>query len=280
MARPMWKGSISFGLVNIPVGLSLAVRSKDVRFHQLHDEDGGRIKEKRFCEKDGKEVPYEHVVKGFEISKNRYVTVTREELQTVDPVADKTISIEEFVKLEEIDPVFFDRSYFVAPDGKGAGKPYALLANALEHTGHVGLARIVFSTSQHLCHIRSHGGQLMLTTMAYADEVAEAPETPKTDIAPKELQMAETLIDQMVGKFDPQKYKDERRERVLALLKRKADGKEIAAPPEAAPERVTSLIDALERSLAAGKEKPPGRANSHPRARSRHSGGRRAAQGR
>lgn len=254
MARAMWKGSISFGLVNIPISLNLAVRQKGIRFHQLHDADGGRIKEKRVCERDGKEVPYEHVVKGYEISKGHYVTVTREELKAVDPVADKTVSIEVFVELNEIDPVFYERSYYVSPDGKSSGKAYALLAGALGHSERAALARIVLSTSQHMCVIRAEDGVLVLTTMVFGDEIEEAPHIGSATSTAAEMKMAQTLIDQMTKKFNPKDYTDEHRERVMHLLQAKAKGKSIDVVPESHEQKVTNLMEALERSLAAGKK--------------------------
>ncbi len=262
MARAMWKGAISFGLVNIPVSLNLAVHDKGVRFRQLHDADGGRIKEKRVCERDGKEVPYEHVVKGYEISKGKYVTVTREELKAIDPVADKMISIEAFVELAEIDPVFYEKSYYVSPEGKSSAKAYGLLASALQKSGRAALARIVLSTSQHLCVIRPNDGTLVLTTMVFGDEVDAAPDVGHTATSAKELQMAMTLVDQMTKPFDPDEYQDDHRERVLELLAKKAKGKTIEAPEATHVEKVTDLMEALERSLAAAK---PGKADK-PRA--------------
>jgi len=254
MARAMWKGSISFGLVNIPVSLNLAVRKKSIGFHQFHDADGGRIREKRVCEKDGKEVPYEHVVKGYELSKGKYVTVTRDELKAVDPVADRTVSIEAFVELSEIDPMFYERSYYVSPEGKSSGKAYSLLSHALEKSGRAALARIVLSTSQHMCVIRAEDGQLLLTTMVFGDEIEAAPKVAAAMTSPAELKMAQTLIDQMTKKFEPDEYKDEHRKRVIALLNQKAKGKEIVAPEETHEERVTDLMAALEQSL--GKHRP------------------------
>ena len=154
MPRPYWKGAISFGLVNVPVSLTPATRRLDVSFHLFHDADAGRIREKRVCERDGKEVPWQHIVKGYEMSKTQVVTLTQEELRAADPERDRTIGIEEFVKLEEVDPLQIDSSYYVSPDGRSA-KAYALLAAALERTGQVAIARIVLSTKQHLCMLRS-----------------------------------------------------------------------------------------------------------------------------
>jgi DNA end-binding protein Ku len=249
MARAMWKGSIGFSLVNIPVSLSPAVREQDLHFHLLHDADSGRIREKRVCEKDGKEVPYEHTVKGFELDKHRMVSVTREELKSLDPRADKTIAIENFVKLTDVDPLYFERSYYVEPE-KNAGKAYALLVAALSETGRVGIARVVLSTKQHLCLIRVLGNVLVLTTLAYEAEVAQAPKLEHPQTNSKELTMAKALVSQLETPFEPAAYRDEYRERVLEMIKQKAKGAHltVAEEPEALPSG--SLAEVLERSLA------------------------------
>lgn len=252
-ARAMWKGSIGFSLVNIPVSLSPAVREQDLHFHLLHDADAGRLREKRFCEKDGKEVPYEHTIKGYELDKHRTVTVTREELKALDPKADKTIAIENFVKLEEVDPLYFERSYYVYPEKTGA-KAYALLLTALEETGRVGIARVVLSTKQHLCLIRVHGRVLVLTTLAYEDEVAQAPKLEHPASSPKELTMAKALVAQLETPFEPKTYRDEHRERVLGLLQQKAKGQPLELVEENEVELPGgSLAEVLERSLAKSK---------------------------
>jgi DNA end-binding protein Ku len=271
MARPYWKGAISFGLVNVPVSLSPATRRLDFKFHLYHDADDGRIREKRVCERDGKEVPWQHIVKGYELSKTQVVTITQEELRAADPERDRTIGIEEFVKLEEIDPLQFDTSYHVAPDGRAA-KAYALLAGALERTGEVAIARIVLSTKQHLCMLRSAEGRLMLTTLVWADEMREAPEVPKTAVAGKELQMAEQLVRSMSGKFEASRFKDDHRARVEALIKKKAKGKPIEVPEQPQAERVVDLARALEESLAAARKGP-----ARPAARARPTRARRRA---
>jgi DNA end-binding protein Ku len=265
MARAMWKGSISFGLVTIPVSLNVAVKGKDIHFHQVHDTDLGRIREKRVCELDGKEVPYEHVVKGFEVSKNKIITLTREELKAADPEKDKLVTIQLFVPSAEVDPLYFERSYFLSPDGKAASKAYGLFRAALEKTEQVAIARIVLSTQEHLCLIRAHDGVLLLTTMAFSDEVEEAPEVGHAAPTDKELKMAEALIEQMAGKFEPEKFHDEHRKRVLALIKSKAEGKELKTIEARPTEKITDLAEALERSLAAQKG---GKAAPH-RARAR-----------
>ena len=270
MPRPYWKGSISFGLVNIPVVLYPATRRQDFQFHLYHDADGGRIREKRVCELDGQEVPWNHIVKGYALSKTKVVTLDPEELRAAEPERDRTIGIEEFVKLEEIDPLLIDQSYRVAPDGR-SGKAYALLAAALEKTGEVAIARIVLSTKQHLCMVRSVEGRLILTTLLWADEVREAPEVPKTTVGGKELQMAEQLVRSMNAHFRPERFKDEHRERVEALIRKKAKGQTIEAPPEPQPSRVVDLARALEQSLAASRR------SSAPAARARPTRARRRA---
>ncbi len=200
MPRSIWSGAISFGLVNVPVKLYSAVSQKEVRFHMVHEKDGGRIRQKRVCSVDGDEVPYEEIIKGYEISPDRYVTVTREELEKFDPKATKSIDIEDFVELEEIDPIFFESTYYLAPD-KGASKAYALLLAAMQKTGKVGIARLVLRTKQYLCAVRPKGDALVVSTMNYADEVVSAdaleelPALKEFKPKEKELEMAEKLID-------------------------------------------------------------------------------------
>jgi DNA end-binding protein Ku len=267
--RPYWKGSISFGLVNVPVALTPATVSKNVKFHLYHDADGGRIHEKRVCEHDGQEVSWNHVVKGFEISKGRVVTLTPEELRAADPERDRTITIEEFAKPEEIDLLQVDQSYHVAPDGR-TNKAYALLVQALARTGLVAVGRIVLSTKQHLCILRSSEGRLVLTTLVWADEVREPPEVGRTAANGRELQMAEQLIRSMAGHFEPKRFHDEHRARVEALLKKKAQGQTIEIPRAPQPSRVVDLAQALEQSLASARRPGGAAARARPaRARRR-----------
>jgi len=260
MARPIWSGSISFGLVNVPVKLFSATSPKEVRFHMLHDKDGGRIQQKRVCSMDGEEVPWEHIVKGFEIAKGRYVTVTKEELEAFSPKATRSIDIEDFVDLQQIDPIYYDHSYYLVPD-RGAARPYALLLEAMNRTGKVGIGQFVLRTKQYLAAVRPMGRALALSTMLYADEVVEQSELeglPGAEAKPreKELHMAEQLVQSLATDFDPKKYKDTFREQVLALLERKAEGQEIVAgPAEEEPRgKVVNLMDALARSLAAARK--------------------------
>ena len=255
MARAIWSGAISFGLVNVPVKLYSAVSRKTVRFHQLHDEDGVPIRQKRVCPADGKEVPYEHIVKGYEIAKDRYVVVTPEELEAIDPKRTRSIEIQDFVDLEQIDPVFYDHSYYLAPD-RDAGKAYGLLLQAMEEADKVALARVVIRTKEYLAAIRPVEGALMMSTMIFGDEVVPADridELPATNgkASPREVEMARRLIESLTVDFDPGRYHDEYRERVLELIERKAAGEEISIPPpeeeEGAP---PDLMAALEASLA------------------------------
>jgi DNA end-binding protein Ku len=259
MPRPIWSGSISFGLVSVPVKLFSATSPKEVRFHMLHDKDGGRIQQKRVCSIDGEEVAWEHIIKGFEISKGRYVTVTREEMGAFNPRATKSIDIEDFVELQQIDPIYYDSTYYLVPD-RGAAKPYALLLEAMRRTNRVGVGRFVLRTKQYLAAVRPVGKALAISTMLHADEVVSQDELeglPDAHTKPgeRELKMAEQLISSLASDFDIRKYKDDYREQVLALLERKAEGEEIVAeaPAEEPRGKVVNLMDALQKSLAAAK---------------------------
>jgi len=265
MARPMWTGSISFGLVNIPVKLFSAVHHQEVSFHQLHNKDGGRIRQKRVCEVDGKEVSYEDIDKGYEVSPGNYVMIDPKELQKLNPKATRAIDIEDFVDLEDVDPLFYDGNYYLAPD-KGAAKPYALLLEAMRRTKKVGIARMVMRTKQYLCAIRPRGDALVLHTLLYADEIVSEDDVESigkhTAPAARELHMAEQLVGSLSGKWTPDKYHDEYREQVLDMIKKKAEGQEIVAPvAEEEPQKVVNLMDALRKSLS-----NVGKAAAHPKA--------------
>ena len=271
MPRPVWSGTISFGLVAIPIKLFHAVSKKSVSFNQLDDRTMSRIRMKKVSADTGEDVPDEHIIKGYELSKTQVVTLTQEELHAADPERDRTIGIEEFVKLDEVDPLQVDQSYYVSPEGRSA-KAYALLAQALEKSGQVAIARIVLSTKQHLCMLRSTDGRMVLTTLVWADEVREVPEVPRTTVGGKELQMAEQLVRSMSGKFQPSKFKDEHRSRVEALIRKKAKGQPIEVPEAPKAERVVDLARALEQSLAAARKGP-----DRPAARARPARARRQA---
>jgi len=258
MPRAIWSGSVSFGLVNVPVKLMTATSPKDVRFHQLHDADGGRINQRRVCSVDGEEVEYQHIVKGYDLGGGRYVVVEPEELASIDVEASRTIDIEEFVDLSEIDPVYYERSYYLVPDGR-AEKPYALLVETMSRTGKVAIGRFVLRTKQYLATLRARDGVLVLATMLYADEVIEPEdlEVPTvSDTAPteRELDMAAQLVESLSAPFEPDEYHDDYREKVLALIEAKADGEVIATPEApAATAPVVDLMAALEASLAQAK---------------------------
>ena len=257
MPRAIWSGAISFGLVNVPIKLFTATSPKDVRFHQLHDKDGARIQQKRVCSKDGEEVPMEHIVKGYEVSRDKYVLITPEELDALDPKASRTIHILDFVDLEEIDPVYFDSTYYMVPE-KGAGKAYALLLEAMRKSKKVAIARVVLRQKQHLVALRPLRNALSMETMLYADEVV-SPETldglpEDVEVTDRELAVAQQLIDSLADDFKPERYRDDYRERVLEMIERKAEGQEmVIAEEEEEQAPVVDLMAALEASLAAAK---------------------------
>jgi DNA end-binding protein Ku len=261
----MWSGAISFGLVNVPVKLYSAVSRKTVRFHQLNGKTGHRIAQKRVDSVSGDEVNYEDIVKGYELTKERYVVITPDELETLDPEKSRTIDIEDFVDLADIDPVYYDHPYYLVPD-KGATKAYGLLLNAMEESGKVAVARVVLRSKEHLVAIRpAPGNVLTMETMLFADEVVapeeldDLPEGKDLKASERELTMAQQLIDSLSSDFAPEKYRDEYRDKVLELIERKASGEEIAVQPEAPePKKVPDLMAALEASLAAVKSDSTG----------------------
>jgi DNA end-binding protein Ku len=258
MPRAIWSGAISFGLVNVPVKLFTAVSQKDVRFHQLEQKTGARIQQRRVSSATGEEVPYEEIVKGYELSPDRYVTITPEELEALDPVATHTVDIEDFVHLDQIDPVYFEKPYYLVPD-KGGSKAYRLLLEAMRESDKVAIGRVVMRTKQYLAVIRPVGDALVLETMLYGDEVVPQEEldglpTEDVDVSERELKMARQLIDSLTTDFDPDKYRDEYRARVLDLIERKAEGQEIVTQPVTEePAKVVDLMAALEASLAEAK---------------------------
>jgi DNA end-binding protein Ku len=258
MARPIWSGAISFGLVNVPVRLFAAVQPKDVRFHQLHAKDNARIQQRRICTADGEEVSYEDLVKGYEIATDTYVTVTNDELEGIAPRATKSIEIEEFVDESEIDPLIYDHSYLLVPSD-GAAKPYVLLLEAMRDSGKVALGRVVLRTKQYLAAIRPSDDVLALSTMVFADEVIDMDDL---DLAPragdrKELKMARSLVESLSGPFEPEEYHDDYRMRLLELIEGKAKGQVIVEDTEDEDEapatEVVDLMAALEASLAAAR---------------------------
>jgi DNA end-binding protein Ku len=258
MPRSIWTGAISFGLVTVPVKLYSAVNRKTVRFHQLSGKSGVRIAQKRVDPQSGDEVPYEDIVKGYELSPDRYVVVEPAELDTLQPKKTKTIEIEDFVELSQIDPIFYDHPYYLAP-GPGGAKPYRLLLEAMAETEKVAIARVVIRSKEQLVAIRAMGDVLEMATMLFADEISpperldELPDPKEVKTTKREVEVAKQLIGSLAGDFQPDKYHDTYREDVLALIERKAAGKEIAVQPEAEEEQAPApdLMSALKASLEA-----------------------------
>jgi DNA end-binding protein Ku len=254
----MWTGAISFGLVSVPVRLYSALERKTVRFHQLSAKSGVRIAQKRVDPQSGEEVPYEEIVKGYELTPERYVVIEPAELDALAPRKSRTIEIEEFVELAEIDPVYYDHPYYLAP-GPGGAKPYRLLHQALREAGKVAIARVVIRSRESLVAIRPLGDALEMATMIFADEVTspdkleEIVETEQVKTTKRELEIAIQLVESLAAKFEPQKYHDSYRQEVLDLIERKAQGEEIAVQPAA--EEVAApapdLMSALKASLDA-----------------------------
>ena len=259
MPRPIWSGTITFGLVTVPVKIVTATRSQDVRFNQLEEGTGSRIRYRKVSEGSGEEVPNERIVKGYEISPGQYVVVGEDEMAAFAPKANRMIEIEDFVDLHQIDPIFFDSPYYLTPD-RGAGKPYRLLLDAMAGLEKVAVGRFVLRGKEHLVAIRPLGDALCIETMRYVDEIVPIEDLeglPEGDVEPtkKELDMAHQLIEALSADFDPSKYHDEYREQLRALIEKKAAGEEIVAEPLVEePAKVVDLMAALEQSLArAGK---------------------------
>ncbi len=259
MPRPVWSGTISFGLVAIPIKLFHGVSKKSVSFNQLDERTMSRIRLKKVSAETGEDVPDDHIVKGYELSKGRYVVVDPDELEPFIPSATKSIDLEEFVDLDEIDPVYFDTPYIVAPDK--TPKPYVLLARAMEEAGKVAIGRFVMRNKQYVAALRAQDGKLLMSTMVFADEVVkiasidELEGLDEIDISSKEVKMAEALVASLSASFEPDKYRDEYREQVLDLIERKAGGEEFEAPAAvAAPPKVVDLMAALEASVKAAKD--------------------------
>jgi DNA end-binding protein Ku len=260
MPRSIWTGAISFGLVTVPVKLYSAINRKTVRFHQLNGPTGVRIAQKRVDPQSGEEVAYEDIVKGYEIAPDRYVVIEPGELDALSPKKTKTIEIEQFVELSEIDPIYYDHPYYLAP-GPGGAKPYKLLVEAMRDTGKVAIARVVIRSKEALVALRPIGDALGMATMIFADEVLppdridEIKEAEEVKTTKRELEIAQQLVQSLAGDFKPDEFHDVYREQVLEMIERKAQGKEIAVQPE--PEEVTApapdLMGALKASLEAVK---------------------------
>jgi DNA end-binding protein Ku len=274
MARSIWTGAISFGLVTVPVKLYSAVNRKTVRFHQLSGKTGVRISQRRVDPSTGDEVPYEEIVKGFELTPDRYVVIEPGELEALEPKKTKTIEIEDFVELSDIDPIFYDHPYYLAP-GAGGAKPYRLLLDAMRESGRVAIARVVIRSKEQLVALRPMRDDhvLGMSTMLFADEIVEPDNIDEVEAAAdvettdRELDIAKQLIESLAGPFEPEKYRDEYRDEVLSLIERKAAGEEIAVQPAAEEEEepVPDLMAALKASLDAVREKDGAAAEEKPK---------------
>jgi DNA end-binding protein Ku len=260
MARAIWSGTISFGLVNVPVKLYSAVHDQDIHFSQF-DKNGNHIRYKRVSEKTGREIDYSDIVKGYEVKKGQFVMVDPDELASYKPESTKTIEISDFVDLDEIDPIYYENTYYLASDGKAAEKAYNLLLEAMEKQDKAAIGKVVIRTKQYLAAIRPLDGVLALSTMRFADEVVATSEVKNgssgkgASVSKREVDMASQIIDSLTSEWDPKRYHDTYREQVLELLKKKAQGKEIVVDePEEEQGQVLDLMAALEASLEEAKK--------------------------
>jgi len=256
MASTVWKGHLTFGLVSLPVKLFSAARSETVSFNQLHAADHSRVKQVLYCQHEDKPVPRNELVKGYEYEKDKYVVIGEEDLKKAMPATAKTMEILEFVKTSQVDAVYFESSYYMAPDDAGE-KPYALLFEALKRSGYVGIAKLTMHSREHIVILRPGKNGMLLHTMYYEDEVRKVEEfrTDTSLVKDKELDLAMTLIQSLEAEFEPAKYKDSYRENVMAMIEAKVQGQEIVATPQAehlAP--VIDIMEALKASLAAGRK--------------------------
>jgi len=259
MARAIWSGAVSFGLVNVPVKAYTAVRDHAVHFHQLHKRTGARIRNKKVSEKSGKEVDNDDIELGYELSKGRYVTVDPDELDELRPRSTRTIEVADFVALEEIDPIYYERTYWLAPADDSAGKPYQLLLAAMEDQHRVGVGAVVMRRKQYLAAIRPLDGALAMSTMRFADEVVDkskVDQLPSRRSKPdkKQLQLANDIIDALATDWNPKRYHDTYTEQLRDIIKKRPQGKEVVVeetPAEMA--EVVDLMSALEKSVEATK---------------------------
>jgi DNA end-binding protein Ku len=278
--RAMWSGAISFGMVNIPVKLFSATSAKDVSFNLIHSTCGTRVQQKRWCPTDEVEVPWEEIVRGYEYAKGQYVTLTDEDFEQLPLPSKHTIDITAFVQSTEIDPVYYERSYYLEPDAKNE-KAYALLLRALEEKSLTGIATITMRKKEQLCSIRGQEGTLMLETLYYPDEVQLEREVDlsKVKIDNRELDMAFALIDLLKKPFDPAEYKDHYREALAEVIEAKLEGKEVVTSPPPRDTKVIDLADALARSVAAARKGGAAAATSKSRRRTAAAPPRRTRKG-
>jgi DNA end-binding protein Ku len=260
--RAIWRGTISFGMVSIPVNLYTATESHDVHFHLLHERDGVRLQNVRWCPKDEKAVPWEEVVRGFEYAKGQYVPVTDEDLEHLPVKTVHTVDISDFVKLEEVDPIYFDKAYYLAPEETGL-KAFALLRQALEQTGRAAVAKVAIRDKENLCLVRPYQGVLTMETMLYANEIRSTQITAVdgVQVSPKELQMAVSLIENLSDSFDPHRYHDDYQAALKQLIDAKVEGAPLPALPSEDGEKVVDLMEALRASVEATRKKSSSQAD-------------------
>jgi DNA end-binding protein Ku len=262
MAATVWRGHLTFGLVSFPVKLYSAARSESISFNQLHKTDGSRVRQVLYCAAEDKPIPRTEIVKGYEYEKDRYVVVEDEEIKKVAPQTAKVMEIQEFVKADAVDPIYFETSYYLAPDEAGE-KPYALLFDALKKTGYMGIAKVAMHNREHVVILRPGASGVLLHTMYYNHEIRKVDEF-RTDVSlvkEKEAALAQNLIEALAGEFEPEKYKDAYRENLLALIEAKKEGKVVVATPEPHREKVVDIMEALKESLAVAR-KPAAKAVS------------------
>jgi len=258
MPRSIWNGVISFGMVSIPVKLYTATQSKDISFHLLHKECNTRLQQLRWCPTHERAVEWSEVVRGYEYARDEHVILTEEDFEKLPLPSKQTVELSAFVKAEEIDPVYYEKSYYLEPDAKGI-KPFALLMTALREKGLTGIAKIAVRNKEQLCALRPMDGTLILETLFYPDEIrVEKTELPDVKISDKELEMAYTLIDLLSEEFEPEKYKDEYRDALMKLIEAKLEGEELPEVAAAGPAKVTDIMSALRASVEAAKKRKKG----------------------
>ncbi|MCH8814827.1 MAG: Ku protein [Chloroflexi bacterium] len=255
MPRSIWNGVISFGMVSIPVKLLTATDSNDISFNLLHADGGHRIKQQRWCPVHEKAIEWGDVVRGYEYAKDEYVVMEDADFERLPLPSKRTVELAAFVKAEDIDPILYEKSYYLEPDEKGA-KPFALLMKALTEKGLTGIAKIAIRNKEQLCALRAMNGTLVLETLLYPDEIRAAPEeVGDVEVSEKELNMAFTLIDLMTEEFDPEQYKDEYREALMRVIEAKLDGMELEEAAVPTPAKVTDIMSALKKSVAEAKKR-------------------------
>ena len=257
MASTVWKGHLTFGLVSFPVKLFTAARADTISFNQLHKSDNSRIKQVIYCQAEDKAIPRSEIVKGYEYEKDRYVVIEDEDIKKMAPTTAKVMEILEFVKSTEVDPIYFESSFYMAPDDAGE-KPYALLYDTLRKTGYVGVAKISMHNREHIVIFRPGNFGLLMHTMYFAHEVRKIEEfrTDTTVVKEQEVKLAEMLVQSLAATFEPEKYKDTYRDNLQAMIDAKINGQEVVTPPHAEPAKVIDIMEALKQSLAIAK-KPP-----------------------